>query len=800
MRARKARSNGRIRSLALAGLTILGLIAPAAAAQAAATWTGASSSHWSDPGNWTGTPPASNTAAGTLSFPTLTCNTCYTSQNDLTGVSATGLVLGNSTEQYSIQGTGFTLGTDGITDTAGGGTGDLIRAPIALTDGPQTWVMGSSTKGYNSLTFQGPITGSPGAAVSASTPRGDLWVNSNMEVGPVTSNGPGGFHIGGPPGSGKPGSVNATDGQSFTINGGSLVINPGSTTGPLTLNGGTLLLGTNPQNNGTTTLQVNGTARLSSSSTTAAFINDNGSTAGTDFSQLSASGNVTVGGQLILGQGPSNGSCVALHPGDSATLVTTTGTLIGTYANAPEGEILTLGNACPGAQVQISYTTNSVIAMVPGGTTSVSTTTGLATPSPSPATTNQAVALTATVTTSGNGTVAPAGTVAFSANGAAISGCTSQPVTASGSTGTATCTTTFAATGSPESLSTAFTPTSGSGQTGSASSAQTLTVNKGSTATTLVASNTNPVAGGSLTYTATVPPGMGGPSMPSGTVAFLDGGKPISGCAAQPLMAGSSSAAATCTLSYPSAGSHTITATYGGDGNFTGSSAPAATVTVRSVGISATTSSATGIGTTQGTLNGSVSTGGAAVTWKFQYGRTTAYGQTTAAQAIAAGRLSAVKVSQVVKRLSPNVRYHYRLVVGTTGHTANGRDATFTTKATGTLMGPRAPLAVTARTILVTEKCESSVPCRGRFSFTGTVRTGKHGELATVRCASTSVRIGAHRSLTIRVRISVTCLRLLRARPHHRLTVPFTFQSQTGQVGERERVMLVLKSAGPPAP
>jgi len=80
-----------------------------------------------------------------------------------------------------------------------------------------------------------------------------------------------------------------------------------------------------------------------------------------------------------------------------------------------------------------------------------------------------------------------------------------------------------------------------------------------------------------------VTPGVAGAINPSGTVAFLDGGSAISGCGAQPVTAGSSSATATCTVSYPSAGSHTIAATYGGDTNFAGSSSPATTVTVQPV-------------------------------------------------------------------------------------------------------------------------------------------------------------------------------------------------------------------------
>ena len=182
--------------------------------------------------------------------------------------------------------------------------------------------------------------------------------------------------------------------------------------------------------------------------------------------------------------------------------------------------------------------------------------------------------------TTDNSNLPPSGTVAFSANGTTIPGCSAQPITASGSSGTATCITSFAASTSPESLTAAFTGASGSGQTASSSSpAQTLTVNQASSGTKLAASTTTPAIGANVTYTATVTPGTSGPIKPNGTVKFLDGGSPITGCTAQPLSAGG---AATCTVSYAAAGSHSVTATYNGDSSFTSSTSGATTVTVSS--------------------------------------------------------------------------------------------------------------------------------------------------------------------------------------------------------------------------
>ncbi len=379
---RDARRYGsiRVRGLGLAVLTSLALTAlpAAAAAQTNDTWTGAgTTSAWSNAANWTaGVPP---TSAGILTFPTLTgCaapKTCYTSKNGLTGVSATGLVFSNTAGQYKIQGNSLTVGASGITDNPGGSRGDLIQAPLVL-GAPQTWAVGKGTgTSYNSLTLTAGVTGSSSALAltfptSTGAATGDLFVDANMEVGPVTVSGVGGLHIGGSPTSGLIGSVNGSDGNTLTVhNGAKLVPNPSSTSGPLTISDGKLLLGTNSTNTGATTLVVKGAYSINSSSTTTTFVNEDGTTAGTDFSQLSATGNISLAGTLKVGQGAIPSGCVALTKGDVATLFTTTGTLSGTFSNAHQGAILTLSPSCEStaAHVQINYTSNSVTATVVSG-------------------------------------------------------------------------------------------------------------------------------------------------------------------------------------------------------------------------------------------------------------------------------------------------------------------------------------------------------------------------------------------------------------------------------------------------
>jgi hypothetical protein len=88
---------------------------------------------------------------------------------------------------------------------------------------------------------------------------------------------------------------------------------------------------------------------------------------------------------------------------------------------------------------------------------------------------------------------------------------------------------------------------------------------------TSVSSSVNPAAvGQTVTYTATVT-GPSGTLPASGeTVAFDDGGSAIPGCAAVELSTSAPYTAA-CQVSYPSTGSHSVTAAYGGDSANVGS-------------------------------------------------------------------------------------------------------------------------------------------------------------------------------------------------------------------------------------
>jgi hypothetical protein len=138
-----------------------------------------------------------------------------------------------------------------------------------------------------------------------------------------------------------------------------------------------------------------------------------------------------------------------------------------------------------------------------------------------------------------------------------------------------TCQTWFAA--STAQLSAVFSPSAGATMAGSTSPIVSLMIGRDATSTSLDVPKTVGVHA-STTYTVTVnsTPGRLGTLQPSGTVEFFDGGQAVASCRSQRL----TNAGATCTVTYNMPGSHSITAQYGGDGNFRGSSAPAQRVSV----------------------------------------------------------------------------------------------------------------------------------------------------------------------------------------------------------------------------
>jgi hypothetical protein len=183
------------------------------------------------------------------------------------------------------------------------------------------------------------------------------------------------------------------------------------------------------------------------------------------------------------------------------------------------------------------------------------TTTTLALPSAAGVVVGQSVTL--------NATVSPAsatGSVAFMNGATSIAGCAAVAVTA----GAASCTTTFATVGTY-----AFSSNYGGDATHAASSSNvvTLGIAPTTTATSLALSPSATIVVGQLvTLTANV-----SPANATGTVAFENNAVGITGCQSMSVTSGT----AHCTTSFPTVGTYSLSAAYGGDAQHSPSSSAA---------------------------------------------------------------------------------------------------------------------------------------------------------------------------------------------------------------------------------
>jgi Pro-kumamolisin, activation domain/Bacterial Ig-like domain (group 3) len=183
---------------------------------------------------------------------------------------------------------------------------------------------------------------------------------------------------------------------------------------------------------------------------------------------------------------------------------------------------------------------------------------------PNPASFGTTVTFTATVTTKGSS--APTGTVTFNDGATALG-------TGTIAAGMASLTTSTLSVGA-HSITAAYGGDTKNAPSTSTAITQTITASAGLATTTAVVTNPSTVLSGtSVTLTATVTPSAS--SAPTGTVTFRDGIATLG----QGTLNGSGVATlATTSLTAPTA--YSITAVYGGDANYAGSTSSATTVTV----------------------------------------------------------------------------------------------------------------------------------------------------------------------------------------------------------------------------
>jgi hypothetical protein len=114
-----------------------------------------------------------------------------------------------------------------------------------------------------------------------------------------------------------------------------------------------------------------------------------------------------------------------------------------------------------------------------------------------------------------------------------------------------------------QTLSVSFAPTDTTNYTTPATATVKLQVNKALPTITLVSSLNPFLIQNPVTYTATVSSSAG---LPTGTVAFSDGGTVITACASVSVT--TATGLASCAVTYTATGTHSITAVYSGDTNF----------------------------------------------------------------------------------------------------------------------------------------------------------------------------------------------------------------------------------------
>jgi hypothetical protein len=249
-------------------------------------------------------------------------------------------------------------------------------------------------------------------------------------------------------------------------------------------------------------------------------------------------------------------------PGSSFTIIS--GKVEGAFNSLPAGGEISAG----GSMFRISYTSGVVLTAVQP--TSVVTSVESGSQS---SVFGQSVTFVATVTSPEGGT--PTGSVTFDDGTTALA---TEPLSASG---VVTFTTSALAVGQH-----AITSVYSGDADFYTSTAPVLeqTVSQADTTTTVTSSSNPSVVGEPIAITAAVTPDSPGAGVPTGTVTFYDGATEL---LAVPLTGGS----ATLTTSDLALGSHSITAQYSGDGNFTTSTSAPENQLVNQAGANTTLSS-----------------------------------------------------------------------------------------------------------------------------------------------------------------------------------------------------------------
>ncbi len=204
-----------------------------------------------------------------------------------------------------------------------------------------------------------------------------------------------------------------------------------------------------------------------------------------------------------------------------------------------------------------------------------------------------------------------------------------------------------------------------------------------------------------------------------------------------------------------------------------------------------TTGAASAITTSGANVAGSVNPNGSPTTYQFQFGTSTAYGQSTPITS-AGSSTSAGNVSAALTGLQAGMTYHYRLVATNAIATTDGPDATFKTASPPPPPPPPVKTKLTVGKVKV-KRNAATVPlsCTGaakaicKGTITGTIRVKRRHRRVTETVASAKFSIKAGAKKTIKVTLNRKGRHALAGSASHKLRVTLTVRLAGKKVAGR---------------
>jgi hypothetical protein len=206
------------------------------------------------------------------------------------------------------------------------------------------------------------------------------------------------------------------------------------------------------------------------------------------------------------------------------------------------------------------------------------------------------------------------------------------------------------------------------------------------------------------------------------------------------------------------------------------------------------TGAASGITTSAATVSGTVNPEGAAVRVHFDFGTSTAYGQSTATQTVGVGNAPAA-FTAALSGLPAGTTVHYRAVASSDFGTFTGADQTLTTNSVTNPPAPGATITVghakmDGKTVAVKVTC-SGAPCQVMLNLS---TRGLHHK--QVRVGATSVTLQPGQTRVVRIGLNQTGRHLLAARHVLKVTLRAIQSLDGGHTSTISTQAVILKIHG----